>query len=161
MTALNDDIREYTARLKDGQIQRAYKGILNFMSELRVYLVRTYTEYTTSALYFGYMDMTYFALIPPLLKKRKLKIAVVYLHAENRFECWLAGANRKVQADYIERLSGRNIGGYMLSKPAPGVDAIIAASISDQPDFDQRDCLIEALENKITAFSIAMESITN
>lgn len=98
MQTLNDAIREYTAQLQKGQIQEAYKGIMTFMSGLKTYLQSRHKQYATTGLYFGYMDMTYFAFTPPELKDRNLKIAIIYLHQENRFELWLGGTNRKVQA---------------------------------------------------------------
>jgi len=136
MDLLNKYILEYTSQLRRGQIQKAYKGIMTIMTDLRTYLVSTNPEYAASALYFGYMDMTYFSFTPPDMKKKNLKIAVVYLHGENRFEVWLAGSNRKIQADYIARLSKKNIGKYSLSQIQPGEDAIIAAVIIEKPDFD-------------------------
>ena len=158
MTSLNDDIQEYTAQLQNGQIQRAYKGIMDFMSSFKAHMERKLPEYAASALYQGYMDMTYFALTPPALKGKKLKIAVVYLHMENRFECWLAGANRKVQADYIGLLRGKYIGGYALSEPAPGVDSIIEAILLQQPNFDEPESLKILLELKVVEFKNIMLS---
>jgi len=38
MESLNKDILEYKLQLSKGQIQKAYKGIMTFMSELRSYL---------------------------------------------------------------------------------------------------------------------------
>ena len=93
--SLDDDVREYTAQLRKGKIQKAYKGILTFMSGLRTHMAARYPEVAAGGLYAGAMDMTYFALTPPELKKRNLKIAVVYLHVQNRFEVWLSGSNRK------------------------------------------------------------------
>ena len=101
MTNLNDAINEYTAQLQKGQIQIAYRGIMTFMSTLKSTLESNHPDYAASGLYFGYMDMTYFAFTPLELKRRNLKIAIVYLHQENRFELWLVGTNRKIQAEYI------------------------------------------------------------
>lgn len=153
MGSLNTDIREYTAQLRKGQMQRAYKGIMSFMSELKLYLESRHTDYAVSALYFGYMDMTYFAFTPPGLRDQKLKIAIVYLHEGNRFEMWLAAANRKIQADYIALLSRRDLRGYALSQAAPGVDAIIAATVAEQPDFDNSDRMKVQIEEKALAFA--------
>jgi len=43
---------------------------MTFMSELRSYLESKYPDYTAGNLYFGYMDMTYFAFTPADLKIR-------------------------------------------------------------------------------------------
>ena len=153
MQTLNDAIREYTAQLQKGQIQEAYKGIMTFMSGLKTYLQSRHTYYTTTGLYFGYMDMTYFAFTPPELKDRNLKIAIVYLHQENRFELWLGGTNRKVQAQYIEIFKEKDITPYKLSQVSPGVDSIIESIVSEQPDFDDADTLMHIIEEKTVEFA--------
>lgn len=152
MGSINDDIREYKNQLGKGYIQRAYKVIMTFMSDLKAYLESRYPDYSSSALYFGYMDMTYFAFTPVELRDRKLKIAIVFLHEECRFEVWLAGNNRKIQADYIEILKKKNIGGYTLSNVSPGVDSIIESAITQQPDFEKADELKHIIEVKIIDF---------
>lgn len=153
MDSWNNHIREYTIQLRKGHIQKAYKGIMTFMSDLRVYLDRNYPDYTAGALYFGYMDMTYFAFTPSVLKDMKLKIAIVFLHEECKFELWLAGNNRQIQADFIELLVNKNLGSYTLSKIHPGVDSIIASLIVGQPDFDNPDDLKKLIEAKTIEFA--------
>ncbi len=153
MQTMNDFINEYTTQLRKGQIQKAYKGIMTFMSGLKNSMGSKHPEYAASALYFGYMDMTYFAFTPMELKKRNLKIAVVYLHEQNRFEVWLGGCNRKVQAEYIELFKRRDIGYYKLSQARPGVDSIIEMRIVDQPDFDNTEELMLTIESKVIEFA--------
>nr|WP_319214677.1 hypothetical protein [uncultured Trichococcus sp.] len=152
MDSINEYIKEYAAQLSKGRIQKAYKGILTFMSELRSYLERRYPDYTVGSLYFGYMDMTYFAFTPADLKNKKLKIAVVYLHEKGVFEVWLAGNNRKIQAEYIASMSSENIGKYKLSQVIPGVDSIIESILVEKPDFDHPDELKKQIEKKTMAF---------
>ncbi len=157
--SLSAQVREYTARLADGRIQQAYRGILAFMSGLQAGLEARYPDHAVSSLYPGYLDMTYFAVTSPELKARRLKIALVYLHAEGRFEAWLAGANRQVQADLVRQLGGRDLGRYQLSHIQPGVDAIIAAVLDGQPDFDNPAALGERLEAGILAFADDMAAL--
>ncbi len=153
MESLNDHILEYVHQLKQGHIQKAYKGIMTFMAGLKLYLEKNYPDYFSSALYFGYMDMSYFAFTPMDLKQKKLKIAIVYLHEQSRFEVWLGGSNRKVQAKYIELLSRVNIGNkFRLSQVQPGIDSIIEMTLVQQPDFDDRQALMEQIELGIIAF---------
>lgn len=152
MCSINDDIREYTERLKEGAIPRAYRGIVSFMSEFLRRMSASHPDHAVSTLYTGFMDMTYFAITPPDLKRLNLKVAVVYLHEENRFEVWLGGGNRKIQAEYIERLSGADIGSYTLSKVGPGIDSIIEKRLVEHPDFEYKEALIHRLENDVTAF---------
>ncbi len=159
MESLNDCIKEYTVQLQKGQIQKAYKGIMSFMSELKNDMQSKYPAYVSSALYFGYMDMTYFAFTPFTLKKRKFKIAVVYLHEENKLEVWLGGSNRRIQAEYIALLQNKDIGDYALSQMKPGLDSIVAWTLVHQPDFDQADEVKEIVERNVIAFANRMVSI--
>lgn len=161
MELLNHHIQKYIFHLKEGHIQKAYKGIMTFMSSLKSHLEKDFPDYFTSALYFGYMDMTYFAFTPAFLKDKKLKIAIVYLHEQGRFEVWLGGTNRKIQAETIERFSQRNLGGYHLSRICPGVDAIIEATLVEKPDFDQPEALREQIEEKTVKFITDMISLIN
>lgn len=159
MESINECIKEYAAQLSKGRIQKAYKGIMTFMSELRSYLESKYPDYTAGSLYFGYMDMTYFAFTPADLKNKKLKIAVVYLHEKGVFEVWLAGNNRKIQAEYIASMSSANIGKYKLSQVIPGVDSIIESTLVEKPDFDNPDELKKQIEKKTMEFIKDITSI--
>lgn len=152
MGSLGDCVKEYTIQLSKGEIQTAYRGIMTFMSDLRSYLERTYPDFAVGALYFGYMDMTYFAFTPSSLKDRRLKIALVYLHEERRFESWLAGSSRRIQTEYAEMLSHKELGPYVLSRIQPGVDSIIASAIVEQPDFDDLDELRRHIEVELVGF---------
>lgn len=122
------------------------------MSTFKTKLESDHPDYASSGLYFGYMDMTYFAFTPQELKRRNLKIAIVYLHQENRFELWLGGGSRKVQAEYIGFFKGIDLGDYRLSQVSPGVDSIIESIISVQPDFENADLLSASISGKVTGF---------
>jgi len=159
MEPINEYIMEYTAQLRKGQIQKAYKGIMIFMSELRSYLESGYPDYTAGSLYIGYMDMTYFAFTPTDLKNKKLKIAVVYLHEKGVFEVWLAGNNRKIQAEHIALMHNKNITKYKLSQVIPGVDSIIESILVEKPDFDHPEALKKQIEKKAMEFIRDITSI--
>ncbi len=159
MDSINDAVLEYTTQLRKGQIQKAYKGIMGFMSGLGAYFEKRCPEYIVSGLYYGYMDMTYFALTPADLKQKKLKIAVVYLHEQGKFEVWLAASNRKIQAEYIKLLRRKDTGKYALSEVLPGVDSIIETILVEQPDFDHPEELKEQMAAKIIPFVDDMRSL--
>ncbi len=161
MDTLNSAVREYTLQLGGGQIQRAYRGILSFMTGLGRHLRERYPGHAVGALYPGFLDMTYFSFTPPELKERKLKIAIVYLHGEGRFEAWLGGSSREVQAEYIRLLGGRPVGKYRLSKPAPGVDSILESVLADRPDFDCPEELRETVGKNAMAFIRDVNAILN
>lgn len=159
MESLQQCVKEYTELVRTGRIARAYKGIMTFMTALERYLSAQHPESSATALYFGYMDMTYFAFTPPALSARKLKIAIVYLHDQGLFELWLGGANRKLQAEYIEHLTGRPLGGYQLSKASPGIDSIIESRITEIPDFDRPEELMCMIDCQLTQFIVDITAI--
>jgi hypothetical protein len=139
--------------LGKGQIQKAYQGILSFMSALRTTLEKRYPDHAVSTLYLGYMDMTYFAFTPADLKQKRLKIAIVYLHEGGTFEVWLGGSNRTVQAEVIEQVSLMPLDDHLrLSRVQPGVDSILEATLVQQPDFDHPEDLMQELEEKTVEF---------
>ena len=159
MDSLNDQVEVYTRLLAEGNIQKAYKGIVTFMSALRALFAQRFEDCAVGALYQGYMDMTYFACTPPTLKTHQLKIAVVYLHEDNALEVWLAGANRSVQADFIRRVSGLEISDLTLHKVAPGEDAIVSRLIAQRPDFDRPEALTAAVEDSVRKFIARVETL--
>lgn len=126
MKSLNDSLTEYKKQLDKGDIQFAYRGLMDYMMGLKNYFKNKYPDFSVAAsLYQGYMDMTYFALFPEDLKKRKLKIAIVLVHDKMQFEIWLSGINKQIQIKYWNILKSRNITGYHLPVTLKGTDSII------------------------------------
>jgi hypothetical protein len=93
MQSIQEGMNELRGQLRTGAIQRAYRALLGYIMELRARFKNRYPSYTISGLYQGYMDMTYFAIIPPSLKHRDLNIAIVFNYEAFRFKAWLAGTN--------------------------------------------------------------------
>lgn len=149
MKDLNEYVIAYQKQLQEGKIQIAYKGIMSFMGNLKSYLSDMHSDYLVGALYFGYMDMTYFAITTTELKDKQLKIAVVYLHQENCFELWLSATNKKIQAQYIDKLKDKDLKGYQLSVSQPGIDSIIESRIIDHPNF-----------NELTSLKVELDKLT-
>ena len=104
MKTLNELIEEYTHHLQQGEIQIAYKGILEFLGKLRAEFIKKYPHYDVSSIYQGYMDMSYFSLNTKSLKDKGLKIAIVYLHDKGDFEVWLSARNRDIAKSYVSLL---------------------------------------------------------
>lgn len=161
MPTLGQDVQSYRRALEDGSVPRAYKGILSFVSQLQARMLERFPDCSAGAFYPGYLDMTYFALTPPELRECKLKLAVVYLHAENCFELWLAASNRALQAEAVEQLFKLPLGSYEVTRPAPGVDAIIASVAVAGPDFDRPDELTQAIADAFSIFSRDMTALVS
>jgi hypothetical protein len=139
-------------QLRNGALQRAYRGLLTYMMELRIHFRNKYPEYSVSAIYQGYMDMTYFAISPPLLKQHDLKIAIVFNYEAFRIEAWLAGRNRKVNQQYWELFKDREWPTYRVVTPATGVDAILECDLTKDFDLSDKDALTTTIESGTRTF---------
>jgi hypothetical protein len=152
MNTLDKDIQELRKRLSEGVIQRAYKGIVAYMSRLRTVFADQQGERAVSGLYQGYFDMTYFALFPDALKKRDLKLAVVFNYTTFNFAVWLAARNRQVQRRYWELLLSTGYKKYPLIEPAAGIDAIVEVVISADYSLEAENNLTAHIIEGVTAF---------
>jgi hypothetical protein len=150
-------MRELRMQLKSGAIQKAYRALLSYMLDLRTYFKNKCPGYSVSGLYQGYMDMTYFAIIPPSLKQHDLKLAIVFNYDAFRFEAWLAAANRQVQRRYWELFREGRWADYRIVAPAKGVDAIIECDLADDFDFSDLDSLTASIEEHVVKFIAEIE----
>ena len=147
MESSHEYMNEYKKQLNKGYIQEAYRGLMDYFGDLRSYLKNKYPEYSVSGnIYYGYMDMTYFSFFPKSLKSRNLKIAIVFIHDTFRFEVWLAGVNRDVQAKYWKLIKENNWDKYHISSNPRAVDYIVDHILVDDPDFSELDTLTKQIE---------------
>ena len=158
MQSIQEDMNELRGQLRTGAIQKAYRALLGYMMDLRTRFKNRYPSYTISGLYQGYMDMTYFAIFPKSLRRRDLKIAIVFNYEVFRFEAWLAGSNRKVQQKYWELVKNRQWNEYRVVTPAKGVDSIIECNLAEDFDFDDLDNLTASIEENTAKFLDAIVS---
>lgn len=152
MHSIREDMEAFRGQLEKGSIQKAYRALLSYMMGLRTHFKNNYGDSAVSGLYQGYMDMTYFALFPPSLKHRKLKIAIVFNYDAFRFEAWLAGSNRKVQQQYWELFRDSQWPEYRVVMPARGIDSIIECDLAKDFDFSDPEPLTSKIENTTAAF---------
>jgi hypothetical protein len=144
---------EYKRQMAKGDIQKAYRGLMEFILSLRSYFANNYPAYDVSgSIYHGYMDMTYFSFIPPELKLRKLKVAIVFVHENCRFEAWLAGYNKHIQARYWKEFKDRGWDKYSLVPALQGRDAIIEHTLVGDPDFRDLAGLTQEIEHEVLKF---------
>jgi hypothetical protein len=152
MGTLSEDIRELQKRLSDGSIQRAYRGIVSYMSRLRTVFAHQRGERAVSGLYQGYFDMTYFALFSDALKECDLKLAVVFNYETFGFEVWLAARNRKMQRRYWELFLNTGYTKHRLIEPAVGIDAIVTAALAADYPVQDEDRLTAHIVQGVMAF---------
>lgn len=145
MKNLNQLIRDYTLCLQQGEIQVAYKGILEFMGKLRADFTKNYPHYDISNTYQGHMDMSYFSITPTRLKDKGLKIAVVYLHEKGDFEVWLSARNRVIAKKY-EFVSSNSSDIIPIFHDDHNQDAIVECTLITMPNFENQALLMNDIE---------------
>jgi hypothetical protein len=144
---------EFKVQLEKGSIQKAYRGLMDYIASLRTYLKKKYPAYSFSSnIYLGYMDMTYFSIVPESLKNRNLKIALVFTYETFQFEVWLSGVNRDVQEEYWKIIQNKGWDRYSLTPNPRRDDYILAQVLVDEPDFSDMDAMTAHLEKGITDF---------
>jgi len=152
-------MKEFRKQLQTGTIQEAYRGLMEFILELKTYFKNKYPEYFVSgSIYYGYMDMTYFSVIPESLKQNKLKIAIVFNYEAFRFEVWLGGYNKKIQKKYWKLFIDSGWKKYHISTPTKGVDSILEYILVDNPDFSNLDYLTNQIEKETLKFIKTVEN---
>jgi len=153
MGSFPESMDEYKKQLKKGSIQVAYQGLMAFFRDLRSHFMNKYPAYSvSSSIYYGTMDMTYFSLVPELLKLRKLKIAIVFIHDMFRFEVWLSGSNRNVQTEYWRLLKESNWKKYHLASNPRAVDYVTDHILIKDPDFSDLNALTRQIERGTLEF---------
>lgn len=159
MGSFHEYMTEYRRQVEKGAVQVAYKGLMEYIMGLRTHFKNKYPDYfVPNSIYYGYMDMTYFSIVPEYLKDRNLKIAIVFIHKAFRFEVWLAGKNKLVQSKYWTLFMESDWNKYHIVSTTKGVDSIIEYIIVDDPDFSDLDVLTSQIEHGTLKFIKDIES---
>jgi hypothetical protein len=98
------------------------------------------------------MDMTYFSFFPESLKRRGLKVGIVFVHRLFRFEVWLFGYNKSVQAKYWKLFKGTGWNKHRISSTTKGVDSIVEGILVENPDFGDLEALTMQIETGTIKF---------
>ena len=156
MDIKNDCIKELHTQLQKGKIQIGYKAILEYLLYLQSYLKKKYKDYDfPGTLYHGYLDMSYFALIPATLKEKRLKIAIVFNYEDFKFELWLSGYNKDIQKRYLDYFKNKKLKNYFIPETIQGYDSILEDHIEiERVDIKETT---EVLEERINKFIKTIE----
>jgi hypothetical protein len=159
MEPFHEYINEYKKQMEKGCINKAYKGLMEYVLSLRTYFKNKYPDHFVSgSVYFGYMDMTYFSFYPGSIGDRELKIAIVLIHESMRFEVWLAGYNKQVQSKYWKMFKESSWNKYHIVPTTKGADSILEHTLVKDPDFRDLEKLTKQIEKGTMKFIEDVES---
>lgn len=156
MTDLADAMLAYKKQIAKGTLPFAYKSLMDYMMGLRTELKNRHPDfYVSGNFYQGYMDMTYFSFTPNSFRKRKLRIAIVFIHCSCKFKIWLGGINKNIQQEYWQKFTDNKWKKYQLVPSPIGVESIIETSIV--PDFNNLPALSKNIEKTTVKFAKDIE----
>jgi hypothetical protein len=159
MESLQENMIEYRKQLEKGAIQKAYQGLIQYMMSLKNHFSSQYPDFSVSgSLYYGYMDMTYFSVVPGALKHRDLKIAIVFAYDTFRFEVWLSGRNQQVLAKYWKLFTDHGWDRYSIAEQGKWADSVLEHILVEDPDFGDLDALTRQIDRGTLEFITDVES---
>lgn len=147
MEDFNHYVEIYKEELKKGDIQRAYVGLVKYVTRLGTTLSRNLSQnYSFGSLFQGYMDYTYFYYSNDFLKKRKLKMALVLNHSKMQFEVWLLGQTIPIQEKYWGYFKSTKWNQNKSTRPQY---SILEAELIKNPNFNDLIKLSKQIEDKL------------
>jgi len=158
MSSFADAMNLYKAQLDEGDIQTAYRGLLAYLRSLKTQLKQRHPDfYLSGDIYLGQMDLSFFSFTPDSLKRKKLKVSIVFLHEAFKFEIWLGAVNKKIQLAYWKQLKKSDWHKYHLVPE--GVNSILKYVIVDKPDFSDLANLTNQIEEQSLEFIHDVEQV--
>ncbi|HLN88966.1 MAG TPA: hypothetical protein VK253_02765, partial [Candidatus Binatia bacterium] len=76
----------------------------------------------------------------------------VFVHDRFRFEVWLSGYNKRVQAKYWKLFKESSWNKYLIPPTTKGVDSILESILVENPDFSNLDTLTSQIERGTLKF---------
>lgn len=146
MENLNKYISIYKKQLDEGNIQKAYSGLVKYVMKLKTTFKNNHSDkFSIGNILQGYMDFTYFYFSNNYLEQHKLKLGLVLNHQEMRFELWLLGRTSDIQKRHWELLKTTKWNKYKTEMPKY---SILENIIVEKPDFNNLELLTEQIENR-------------
>ena len=104
------------------------------------------------------MDFSYFQLTDPDLKEKGIKIQIVFVHKDFRFEIWASGYNRKIQSRYYNHLKNQSMKYYLNNNPEK-IDYILKAEIEKNIELDNGEIVISKIKHVVLEMVDFMKNI--
>lgn len=143
----------YKVQLNEGTIQKAYQSLMVFIMDLRNEMTKKYeNKYIIGNISRGYMDFTYFPIVPTRIKPLKLKFVLYFIHQEMRFGISLSGQNKQIREHYRKIFSKRDFNKYLIPDANEDSYSVVNEILAENPDFDDLFQLNMQIERKAIEF---------
>ncbi|WGG50876.1 DUF7000 family protein [Rugamonas sp. DEMB1] len=148
--SLNARVAAYKTAFSSGELQKTYQDLVGIVQNLRTEFSKKYkSEFLVANVLHGYIDFTYFYLQNDYLKRKKLKLAIVFNHKNANFELWLLGQTKDVQILYWRKLKEVK----WVNEEAMPEYSIFEAPLLLAPDFDSSTKLSESIHSQFETLS--------
>lgn len=148
MKDLNKYISLYKGALSEGNIQKAYTGLVKYMLSLKAHFLKSTLsdKFSFGNISPGYLDYTYFPFFNENMRMCKLRFGIVLNHENMRFELWLMGQNAQVQSEYWDLLKSTK---WNADKTVMPKYSVLEVILVNNPDFNQLNTLTTAIEEEV------------
>ncbi len=141
---MNELVSIYKEVLADGEFQKTYQYLVSILQNIRTEFLKKYKGiYTVSSVLHGYIDVTYFYMQNELLKRNKLKLAVVLNHQKANFEIWLVAQTKDIQIHYWQRMKEEK----WVDRHNMPQYSIFEITFLESPDFNNKNALVDTIYN--------------
>lgn len=142
-------LKEYRNILQTTNLQLCYQEFIRLFRYIRTGLEASMPEYKFQAkIVENSMDYSYFSFTNSELKKKGLKVVVVFIHQYFHFEIWVSGYNRNIQTKYYEKLKEVSFPFQLTEDPIHN-DYIISAVIEENSKLSDADWIISRMREVI------------
>jgi len=147
---MNELVGIYKEVLANGDFQITYQYLVSIIQNVRTLFSKEYKGiYSVSGILHGYIDVTYFYLQNELLKKNKLKLAVVLNHQNANFEIWLVAQTKDIQISYWKKMENEK---WVDSQNMPQY-SIFETTLLENPDFNNKSNLLDTVYKSYESLS--------
>ena len=147
---MNELVGIYKEVLANGDFQITYQYLVSMIQNVRTLFSKEYKGiYSVSSILHGYIDVTYFYLQNELLKKNKLKLAVVLNHQNANFEIWLVAQTKDIQISYWKKMKNEK---WVDSQNMPQY-SIFETTLLETPDFNNKSNLLDTVYKRYECLS--------
>ncbi|HIT36656.1 MAG TPA: hypothetical protein IAC30_08250 [Candidatus Faecousia intestinavium] len=144
-------LESYKNLVQTTSLADSYREFVRLFRFLRAQLEKEMPDYQFQGnIVENAMDYSYFQFSDQALKSRGLKIVVVFIHKQFRFEIWLSGVNRSNQKRFHDLLAGQ-YGPFLPAENPERMDFILRAPLPENWDMTDGDAMVSALKEKSLA----------
>ncbi len=159
MSDFSKRVERYTEVLEDKSLAETYQEIIEYMRSLRQDFINNEKSCKTGGLYEGLMDMTYFSITTDVLLKKRLKLAVVFVHGKGSLELWISGRNREALKKYRSHFPVDSGFSFPAFHEEDNVDALLEFILAERKELPEKEDAFQVIQPVVKEILEQMETL--